>query len=638
MQWYYVIPGTPTSAPTLIGDYLFFNMNPTLTPVGGGATFSGTNCVVAVDAAPAANDAAVRLGFGEPILHLEKHIHWIAPMVDLNAGGPTVVSYSPPVGDNKILANSSTIGAFAYNDEPTLIADGQRLIEVGPDGAASWTLSSTQLTNIQGGDLPIYGPTGQILNKDPSTGDPPTGRATSVTQTLSHPSIARRITSGDYLIADSGNNRVVRADRGGSLNWELKKFADPYKIAAGSDPITLSGPTDVQYYTAPSPSNGYEVHYLVADPGNFRIIEVADYFDSHGVQIDSPYTHTGNVSNAHSLVWITRTQSTQGQRLTYTNIQRYLGTDPTNTYSGYPYVIATVGNSSVGGSSSSGGADFTGGALVSLNYAPYSTALPINALTGGAQSITTIWPNAGVTPPTNEPIANGTILASANDLRETIGSQTFGTAGSITPTASSPTGFNIRKLTHPAYFTELNLPNITAGAASFRTIYLICDSSTVYAIEATTDTAGNAVRDVLWKFTQADYDTLNEIRLGIVPTDLSVLPRFVPSSAKLLPNGNFLITNSFFGRSPLFKSGQFNGEVIEITPGIVSGTGFTTPFSLYTANSSTTTVEGGLYIAGEFAAPTIKAVTTGGTTYFVQSMGATGNTSLLEQPLFSDRQ
>jgi hypothetical protein len=627
LQWYYVLPGNPMSAATLIGNYLFFTMQPT----------NGRPSIVAVDADPASNDATVRVGFGEPIRNVVNtllaaggasninHVHWIQDMRDTSGAGAAVTAYAPPVGSQGTLAINTSIGTFAFEDQTTLIADGKRLIEVSPDGSAAWTLDSTQLRETVGGDLPIFGANGQPLNAF-SGGGFPTGRSSVISQTLSHPTVARKIGNGDYLIADTGNNRVVRVDRGGSIIWKLDTLDDKFKVLAGGDPVTLSGPTDVQFYITPGANGGYEIHYLVADPGNFRIVEVADYYSSSGVNLNP---------NKHEVVWVTRTQTVQGQHLSYVGVQRYLGVDPSGTYVGYPYILATVSNSTVAGTSSGGGTDFTGGALVSLNYAPYNTAIPVNTI-AGAPSVLTLWKSTA----TSEPVGNGTVLASANDLRETVAGGSFGAAGSIASTASNPAGFNVRRLAHPTFFTEFNLPNPPGSTPPIRTIYMICDSATAYAVEATTDSTGAAVRDVLWKFTQADYDNMNIVRLGLqgTPAAWSLLPKFTPTSIKLLQNGHFLITNSYYGRCGLFQSGQFNGEVFQVTPhltpGNTAGGTFTSSnggFTLYTSTSSMSTAEGGVWDG--FCSPRIS----GASPSFVQKMGPSNNTNLLEQPLFSDR-
>jgi hypothetical protein len=237
-----------------------------------------------------------------------------------------------------------------------------------------------------------------------------------------------------------------------------------------------------------------------------------------------------------------------------------------------------------------------------------------------------------------------------------------------TPTAGNESEFTVRRLQRPTAFTQLNLYSTPSAAAGTpvqpRTIYLICDIGAVYAVEATSDTTPStatppgplAVRNVLWKFTQADYDVMNRARLGTIMTAAQLstltpeqLPRFSPSSVELLPNGDFLISNAFEGPNSLFQSGEFNGEIFQVTPKLMPGSftdaGYTAvlttkanAFSLYTALSSTVTAEGGIYDG--FCSPLLQSAPTGQATALgslMQRMGGSNNTNLLEQPLFAIR-
>ena len=76
--------------------------------------------------------------------------------------------------------------------------------------------------------------------------------------------------------------------------------------------------------------------------------------------------------------------------------------------------------------------------------------------------------------------------------------------------------------------------------------------------------------------------------------DQAELPKFTPSSVKLLPNGHFLITNSWTGKTSLFQSGRFVGEVFEVNPNMVLTTqlnlvdmDLTTPTLFYAGGTGT---------------------------------------------------
>jgi hypothetical protein len=629
--WYYVLPGNPTSPPTLVGDNIYFTLR----------AASGGTYLIAADSDPSSNDATVRVGFSEQVPNVyarerattapfnvtdQKTVHVKVMPVTAPTGAPDV--QAAPVAAGGVLALNTSFGAFAFSDQTTLIADARRIIEVNADASAQWTVDGTQLRSVVGGTLPQFGPNGEILNL--GTPDPTAGRVAVDTKPLSHPTKVRRIGNGDYIIADTGNNRIVRVDRGGLVTWSLDTLADPYNILSGGEPTTLSGPTDIQYYVTPTVDTtgvvGYEVHYIVADPGNHRIIEVADYFNRNGVNINAPGT-TGTAGQ-HVVVWSTRTQSGQGRQYRFESINRYLGTgtDPaTGTVysSGFPYIVATVSNVRVAGGSSSASTDFSGGSLVSLRYAPFNTTLQVRDATGNQVGYKP-WQTVAA-----EPAGNGTILAAADDL------QMRNAAGNVV----------VRRLARPTYFQQINLPGRdatqpTGPANPPRTVYLICDGDGVYAVYAYTG-ANGPVRQVLWMFRQQEYNALNLSQVTGRPAFRAgaeaELPRFAPSAARLLPNGHLLITNAWAGKSALFQNGRFTGEVLQVDPQV-------SLIALVNAvdnNAATPTVAGGSRY-GQFSAPRILTgnfnTANGPITLNQQVMGIPGNTNLLEQPLFADRQ
>ena len=276
LLWYYVLPGEPTSSLTLTGDMLYLGIRDTDAKV------------VALDADPASNDPGVRSGLGLQVEAVAtfagtpkiNHVRWVR-----RTDAPVI---GAPVGSQGTLAVNTTNGTLgsvaAFEGNITLITDSKRIIEVDGDGAASWTLDGTIRYQTAGGAIQPFDPT---VPPDPNLF---TGRIVVERKTLSRPSLARRISASDYLICDTGNNRIVRVDRSGKVHWELDDLNDLFGILASADAKVLSGPTDVQFFTVltPDPAGGsnppigYEIHYLIADAGNNRIIEVADYYDRDG--------------------------------------------------------------------------------------------------------------------------------------------------------------------------------------------------------------------------------------------------------------------------------------------------------------------------------------------------------------------
>lgn len=656
LLFYYVLPGEPrrNASPTLMGEYVYY---PAL--VAGGVH------MIAVEARPQDNDPKVRIGFGEQVFqttaeyteelnpaappkkNLTNHVR-MAQRISTGGANANLSASSSLSGGQGTLAINTDSGTFAFELGTTLIADSKRLLEAGADGAALWSMDATIDRTLGGGEEPIFDGNGNVINP------PATGVRQALRQNFARPNVARKVASSDYLIADTGNNRVIRTDRGGGVRWTMARFEDPYGLLASGEQTTLNGPTDVQFYVSPTLSDdgttqtGYEIHYLIADAGNFRIIEVADYYNRNGEAIPAPGTSLS--AGDHVLLWTTRT-SAEGKRYRFQSLQRFLGFGPSGSqvagYYGYPYVSAIVSNSTVGTGTSSTGADFTGGAIVNISYAPYNTTV---ALRNGNNAVPTkLW--QGSPARNNEPIGNGSVI------------QTVESVNII------QTGSPVRKkrISAPIYFEQINLPPRPNTPA--RTLFLICDAEGAYVVEAELDTnTGKLVNNVLWMFTQADYDRINGVSPGtnytdpvsgnlitnppgrgtLVPGRLNIpaalaanqaqlqlqLPRFQPSSIQLLPSGNYLITNSWTGRSALFESGQFNGEVIEVDPAGLS--------VLIDTNFGDTR------IGGTFASFSVPAILKGNTTalpgfstpngYNQQLMGnPKSNTGLLEQPLFSVR-
>lgn len=591
--WYYILPGVPTSSPSLSGGVIYMGIG-----LNG-----GNNAIVAVDASPALNDPGVRIGFGQQIESIVSqidgvtqkinHVRWVKAVSGAISGSP--------IGTQNVLAVTSSGGLAAFESGITLIADSKRIIEVDAAGAALWTLEGTVDLKVVGGESPIFDPftSGGILNAATAN-----GQILNDKKTLSHPSVARRLSPADYLICDTGNNRIVRVDRAGRVRWQLDRVNDPFKVLGSVDPLTLNGPLDVQLYTQITPSSpllvpstpmGYEIHYIIADSGNNRIVEVVDYFDSNG----NIRTLQGGIRGEQIIVWVSRTTQKEGRNLRYQSIQRILtqgdprfGQDP--TLYGYPVIIAAVGNSSAAGEGGGGTlADFTGGSLLSIEYYPVNTAFPLFKSNG-------IYANSNYIPwliGAPEPSRNGLIDHVLNEMLTSGGA--------------------IRRVTNPTFIQQITLPN---GVGGQKAAYLICDATGVYQVELV-----GSVWNITWSFDLNDYKILMAARLGY-PLGTKVDVGFLPTSVKKLANGSYLITNSWTGsdtdvsyRLPgelkigqILTGGKFVGEVFQITSAKLLD-GFSVPQLIVSVDAT-------------------------GKIRREQKMGSTvNNTNLLEHPLFGDR-
>ena len=612
--WYYVLPGAVTSSPTLSGNHIYVGMGPN---------------IVALDVNPAESDPAVRVGFGEQIISVANsiingatsaqitvstnHLRWVR-----NAGAGIV---SAPVAGGGAVAVSTTAGPVVFHANVTLVTDAKRILEVGADGAATWVMDGTVDTDVVGGAAPVYDP----FFPDGIANPPANGRKSVARSLLTRPSVARKISGQDYLIADTGNNRVLRVDRGGKVRWELTSLRDTFGLLLSSDSKVLNGPTDVHVNLLPTvdPADptrapiGYEVHYLIADAGNYRALEVVDYFDTKG-----SYRTIQGSRGEGVVVWVSRLKSRESRNLRIQKLQKIFTS--ANGVTGIPQIVAVIGNAATAGKGG-GDADTAGGSVVRLDYRPYNTFVVLRNVAGAVLPVR-VWPTDNTTPTgsgypwpavatgvaalTTEPETNGLISATIQEV--------------LLPDRST------YKIQGPTYFEQISLPN---GIGGSKPVYLIADVNGVYQIED----GPMGQRIVTWFFNQSLYNAMNVSpglsADGINPRLLTLhgqnqksaddLPRFRPTAVRRLLNGRYLITNSAVGQSSLFQTGQFSGEVLEVIPQF----------------NPDGTPNGGRF--GGFSVPQIVSKPNGlgvGRNTNVQWMGTTNNnTSLLDQPLFGDR-
>ena len=281
--------------------------------------------------------------------------------VAANAGLGAVASV-PSVGGSVMAINGAN-GLAARTRQITVIADSGRVLGVDGDGNAVWAVDATTHAD--------------------TTASP--GIATKVP--FSHPTALSQFALNDYLVADTGNNRCVRFDSGGNVQWELTRFQDPAGLLGAGQPLTLNQPASVVVRTIPdtatSTANGTAAlvnpggsfnYYLVADSGHNRIVEVEDRVNSSGgIFVD---TNNNNATINHVLTWASHTGDQGGRSYRYGSAAYYRNTATPSGLS----IAATVTNTrlaplvanpntNVGGTllgPASG--DAPGGSIVVFNY------------------------------------------------------------------------------------------------------------------------------------------------------------------------------------------------------------------------------------------------------------------------------
>ncbi len=264
--------------------------------------------------------------------------------------GPVVIS------NGHMVANTPS-GVMAFYQPITVVADANRILETRTTyepkqpnqtrqpsaSVVAWQLSSTSRYNA-------FAP--------PGVGSSPAFASAlpqPETRNLSHPGSVRRLSSTNFLIADTGNNRIVEVDRAGTVLWEATNFADPYNILQGSEPLTFNTPTDAQRWNVNRSDGAVEIHTLIVDNGNHRVVELRDTY-TRGPR--------GGTPEYHVLVWSSRTNLADNRYYEYRAAQRVPGDLP-----GLPpgdYTIATVSNARVNSVTGSL-PDTPGGSLVVLN-------------------------------------------------------------------------------------------------------------------------------------------------------------------------------------------------------------------------------------------------------------------------------
>lgn len=443
---------------------------------------------------------------------------------------------NPPVGTANTLAVSSTRGLAAFDNHLTLIADNNRLIEVNAGAEAVWSADTTRTINAAGGAL---NDSGQIVvNKTP----------------LNRPTTVRLTGPNEYLIADSGNNRIVQADKGGNVVAELHSVTNDLGFLRPGDPLTLNSPTDVQVFTnsgsgAPplvfyNSDTGvtarwnrpyYAVRYVIADSGNFRLLEVVDIVDDNNQPIQMALTdkdgkNLGTASMLHQVIFVSRSLAEQNAQYRYRTIQQFQLKDPKDATKTATFLVSAIDN-----------------------VRPGTTDL--NSVLG-ADGGSATGPGGAIA------VIRRTYPSQASDPKD-------GSLEAIVTTIAIPnaaTGQIIRRqpITNPTFFRQYYGPN---GEPR----YLLADAGGVYVLRPT---AKDAV--VEWMLSSDDYYFLTGRPLRAASLQrLENADVYIDRQTGLFKfSPHFLITNSYsgvdqidraFGLSPLaYQPGEIQGEVFEI--------------------------------------------------------------------------
>ncbi|MEN6355690.1 MAG: PQQ-binding-like beta-propeller repeat protein [Armatimonadota bacterium] len=418
-------------------------------------------------------------------------------------------------GSNGVLIIPKSDGLYAYSNTTTLVADTNRVMELDGAGELSWAADSIT--------WPAHIP--PSLNSKPATTAGP----------INKPSRIRYISSGEMLLTNSGANQVCRMDKSAQvgsmrikttasspydymyIRWLYDRFSDPKRLLRPGQPTSLNGPTDAILWqetetegTGPDAISYQVVHCLVADSGNHRIVDLTYRFK----QVNSAYQLVATSSDIDPesgfclprLNWVTTTDTTN-QNYVFDCLQ--LVADASGSTAAID-IWAAISNYRTG-TGTTATSQGLGGAIVGIRYR----------------------------------VADGSSwdYSSADSGQIIYGCDKMNFSGTTRPLAT------------PRYFQVVDTPGN-------RYVY-VCDNYGVY--KARVPLSGTP--DVVDILQDSDYRGMDRDD----DTD-GVQPLSVPlraSCVHALPNGNWLITNSYSGKSTDGVN-SFSGEVFEYNPSSTS--------------------------------------------------------------------
>ncbi len=529
LLWYMVIPAQPVSSDSAALQNLENLPLPVSAPsVAGSTLFYGTanGTIAAVDLQNGKDGRLLGTDGSVRVLQYNTLTQTNGTGIGTNVVQSLV---NPLTVYNNVLLAGTGEGIAALNNKPTLIADGNRLLEVDAQGAAVWSIDTTN----------------SLL---PSTNAPVTGlnNTAALHVPLAHPAVVQQVSPGRYVLADTGNNRIVEIDQSGGVLMSLHSFRNDLMELPAGEATVLSQPTDVQVYTdveangtisLTSRTSGvtynytgayYATHYIIADSGNNRSLEILDAYNpvtGQAIVLTPSNNNYPPVTLFHQAIFTTRSLGEQNAHYRYRTIQEFA--DPLNANA--IDMIAAVSNGGfVNGPTAQGFGSFQN--------------LPSGAGTGAVMFIKRFNGQDGATAQIQDHIQ---IMA----------------ADGVTVIRRQP-------IQNPSWFKEFAYTDPSTGVSSLH--YLLADANGCYELQA--DAQGNL--DTVWMLTSSDYyrmtgRPLHAVSIQRLPSsdvyaDVNGVKHFAP---------HYLITNSYNGSDNVagvfsgasnILNGQVHGEVFEI--------------------------------------------------------------------------
>ncbi len=290
--------GTPTGAPLVAGNSLFLPAQSVLPDILDGlpqSKWTNAGLIWSVDA-----DAPTTGSYAVPLPNRP----WIVQQVQLSGTpGPDFASPYFRMPQNRGVQSPAD---FVLRLKQTVLGSSSTVLGLGGGEGVVAAWSDKGVYGLSRADFTVCDE-GRLLRID-SAGNPVAsafggrfsgignGGSVANTRTLVRPVKAYPVGTNETLVVDAGANRIMRLDDDGTVLRSLDRIVvDPaYKPAnyRAGEPLTFKDPRDVATWEGyvslganPVVSNQqtleYWVHYLVADSGNGRLVELVDRFNAN---------------------------------------------------------------------------------------------------------------------------------------------------------------------------------------------------------------------------------------------------------------------------------------------------------------------------------------------------------------------
>lgn len=453
------------------------------------------------------------------------------------------------VGGDGILMAWNNFNIFAFKRSNTWVADEGRISMFDPSGNVVFDSS---LQTVSGSSTAGFNSAANLTKFSRPT------RVYPLNDT------------GDVLVVDSDQNRVLKMNPNGQVGRSLTEFKlDAAYVPAGyksSDPLTFANPRDATTYVSEVAlannrfSNArpleYWVHYMIADQGNNRLVEIVDRYEESAT--------TGQIIGViaeGSLLWhsppavsnkgyaynsVTRLQTGLNKFIIVAGVG---GKAPTRLDSGEPQTGSTVigDQNPIDGRTSNTG----NGGIVIFDGSLAGGYRVFNQFNAPAVDHTRVWDPTTVNWSTN-------------------------TAANIPA--------RTRLINNLQSVTASLIPPLTVGAPP-QLALMITDATGIYEVMA--NSTDPTVLDTRWMLPTWAFKTTR--RLGGVPSLSSNPMGFLPTYARRLDSDNVILVNGYSGKM-LDLSTNYAGEVLQVDGRIDPVAGLQAPtyvsqgFSINTVN------------------------------------------------------